>query len=356
MINKIIEKKLDGTQTVLLDVSEVTAGKKQVAKGYRFVNNQGELFVGEALVGANIYKDITPKIECCRFRSIPTKNEYEEFYNGGETPVAYESIYPVFVENTGNVDSSVVYGNKLEEFKVANTFKYPVYDNKCKGYVVSTITLTQLLPSEISTLGISQADYSLYSEVVQAMHTKFSKFVLPTDFAYSRTVITDDKVFRGLDITTSGSLQVDTIHPIIDGYGWTRNAVGLSNLRYRLYNVVIRQTKLLYSAFLFEMSKFLAKKKLMNESNTQTNVTNLINAMAQLRSANHIDTSTLMTSANTPEIITGKTPQEVLNTYMSSLFKTDTNREDDYTSAYEKFEDMFDELVTRVAFACLIPN
>lgn len=354
MINKITETNLDGEVTTLLDVSEVTAEPINVANGYAYVNSEGRLVYGTGLVGRNVLITTYPKIECCRFRSVPTPKEYQESFNGESEPVLYDSIYPI-VKGGSELFSTPTWGDNLTEFQTNHKYNYPVFDCKYKGYVVASIPFRELSEEEIESFGLTVAEFPIYREVVKGIMTKYSRFVMPSEFGYCLTQFVNDRVIRRLNYTNFNGISVDS-ELINGGVTWKYDITKAQYLLDKLYNIIIRQVKLLYPKMQYEMSKFLIKQKLFTESNTTSDVNNLINALAQLRTANHIDTSTLMTSANTPEIISGQTPQETLNSYMSSLFKTDTNREDDYTSAYGHFEDMFSELISSVAFACLIPN
>ena len=186
---------------------------------------------------------------------------------------------------------------------------------------------------------------------------------MPSSFATSRSS-SNIGPFIGnfgsyLDIGTTNNviptyIEYTSIDGFKTGYGWQISG-DTQYLNYKLYAVISERVKLMLPIMRYELSKFLIKNKIFDESNSTLDLSNLINALSQLRSSNHIDTTSMMVSSNTPEVISGKTPLEVLNKYMSSIFKTETHREDDYTNVYSHFEDVFDELVNKVAYSCFIP-
>lgn len=354
MANKIIERLLTDEEVVLLDVSETTAEENSVGAGKVFTDVNGVVRVGTALVGENVIKEVIPKVEACRFRVIPNKKEFLEMYNGEVTPVNYDSIYPI-VKVGSEYLSTVAYGQLLPEFRDSvNNYPVPVYDSWNKGWVVGSIPFRELGEEEISSLGATQREFVVFQEVLKAIQNRYSRFVFASQFAYYSTVFKNGKVLWSLDKATANGVEVDTTK-VENGYVWTFNSEHSKTLLDRVYNLIIKQVRLLLPKMEYEMRKFFVKCGVFSEGEVG-NISNLISAMTQLRSSNHIDTRTLMTNANTPEVITGKTPQQILQTYMSSLFQTSTNREDEYTKAYEHFEDMFDEMIGTVAFACLIPN
>lgn len=357
MINKIVEESIDGTEVVLLDVSGVTAVPSAVVEGAKFVTNFGQLVSGVLRVagGGFIVNPHQPlAVEYSRYRIVPTKDEYEKFSNG-EFVYDYDLILPAMtVGDTG--DFLIRAGNELCLFTVTDEniqkFVVPVYDNKHSGWVVGTLQPYELTDEEKLSLGISLNEYAIYRQVLTEILNKYSKFVMPSKFGIAQTYVTGGKVLYKYNYETSNGVA-----PYLEGDQLTwKNLYNSNSLMYRLYALLGRQIKLMLPTLRYELSKFLIKNKIFDENNTTTDITNLMSALAQLRAGNHIDTSTMMTSANTPEVIEGQTQLETLEKYMSSIFKTETHTEDDYTRAYSHFDDLFSELVTKVTYSCLIPN
>lgn len=359
MINKVIEVDIDGVATTLLDVSEVQASQSDVREGILFVDSNGELLYGTGEIGggggSEVRNLIRPTIEVCRFRSIPTKNEYEAMYNGGSTPVKYEYIAPLVKDGLGGYYPSLVFSNNVEEFKVDGKFVYPVYDSHNKGYLVGSLPTHTYTMEEAVDLGFEWAKFPIYQSVLDKICKKYPRFLMLTDYARYMTNFSEKNVYLKLDIASSNGVVVDDVL-FNDVYAWKYTKEIANVLTDRLLVLISREIDLMFPKLIFELSKFEAVGTLLVSNNSVASVTNLANALMQLRTANHIDTNTLMTTANTPEVITGATPEQTLKTYMSSVFETKTNREDDYTKVIEHFENLLDELVSRVAFTCLMPN
>lgn len=360
MINKVVEVDIDGVATTLLDVSEVQASRSDVREGILFVDSNGELLYGTGQIGGGsggekVRNLIRPTIEVCRFRSIPTKKEYEAMYNGGSTPVKYEYIAPFVKDGLGGYYPSLVFSNNIEEFKVDGKFVYPVYDSTNKGYVVGSLPLHTYTMEEAVDLGFEWAKFPIYQSVLDKICKKYPRFLMLTDYARYKTNFVEKNVYLMLDIASSNGVVVDTVL-LNDVNAWKYNPEIAKVLTDRLLVLISREIDLMYPKFIFELSKFEAVSSILSSENSSASVSNLAKALMQLRAANHIDTNTLMTTANTPEVIAEKTPEETLKTYMSSVFETKTNREDDYTKVIEHFENLLDELVSRVAFTCLMPN
>ena len=361
MPNKIVEIGLDMTQTVLLDVSGVTATPDDVLVTKTFVNAEGNLVDG-AMGGITVFKTHkAPDTTKLRYRIIPNAVEYPIFYNGG-TAVPYDKVIPALkVYNTEwDTQETLATGeyittasNSLEDFKskILRSFPVPVYDNEIGGWVVGTIRPTDFDISEVHTLGIEVSDLVVYQQVLNEIINKFSKFVMPSDYALSEIAVEGGNVLTRYNYKLSNGVgvSIENGDPM-----WTKKSV--DDLAYRLLGLIGRHIKLMLPTLRYEMNKFLVKNNVLRENATSSSLINLINALTELRASNHIDTTTMMTSANTPEVISGLSPIQKLDKYASSVFKTDTNREDNYTEAFSHFEDLFDELVNQVAYACLIPN
>lgn len=361
MPNKIIEVGLDNISTVLLDVSGVTATPNDVLVTKKFVNSEGSLVDG-TLGGVGVFKtQDAPKTNQFRYRIIPNAVEYPFFYNGG-VAVPYNKVIPALkvykydYETQQNLETGeyiTTSSNSLEDFKskILKYYPAPVYDNEIGGWVVGTLALGEFDISEVHTLGIEISDLAVYQQVLKEVINKFSKFVMPSKYALSEIVVDDGKVLTQYNSEHSNGVGVSVEE---GGPIWTKKSV--NDLTYKLLGLIGKHIKLVLPTLRYEMNKFLVKNDVLRENATATSLTNLINALAQLRDGNHIDTSTMMTSANTPEVIEGRTQLETLEKYMSSIFKTETHSEDEYTSAFSHFDDLFNEMVSQVAYACLIPN
>lgn len=300
-------------------------------------------------------------IECARYRIVPTEEEYKKMYP--DLTETYNEWGNVVLQGMREpMIAFPQYSNSLEEFwgynpQVVAPTKPPmaVYDNRNKGWVLCSIQLDDLSEEARESLWITAGDYEIYKQVVIEVVKKFPKFVMPSNFAVSRSVVGKSKIY--LDSNTSNNVRPATWTDTISGMprlGWL--VMGATAfLNYKLFAVISERVRLMLPIMRYEMSKFLIKNKIFTENNSTLDLSNLINALSQLRNGNHIDTTSMMMSSNTPEIISGETPLEVLNKYMSSIFKTETHREDDYTSVYSHFEDVFDELVNKVAYSCFIP-
>lgn len=320
MINKIIETSLDGKVTVLLDC--------------------GKGFVDKAV------KRMSGK----RYSIIPTREDYKLLNDN----ISFESILPVYSKYGVNC---YVESNELDNFKsftdlVNEDFVTAVYDRHNGGWVVGSIKEKEWVDNTASHFGLFAGQAEVLKAVIRELKNKFSTFVFNDKFVFTFP----NPTINGFE-TSATTKRGNCIQVAVDENGlhfWsTFENNDYDCLYFRLVARILREFKIKLPKFLFEFSKFngLSSNLVQDEYSLQ----NLVAVLAQIRTLNHIDTSTIMTNANTPEVITGKTPQEILETYMSSLFKTETHREGEYTDVYEHFENLFDELVSDIAFSCLVP-
>lgn len=344
-IYKILINKLDSSVETLFNAQVATAGAPDVAIGKLFINKYGVLTTGAGHVYNPVYSTNSEwlKPQCYRYRVIPTEQEYDKLdYNNSKPPVGYKQVAPVF--NTGegaSIPYAILVGNEYEDFK-QNLIEFAVYDNKLKGYVLDSI--------QLPTSG-----EAVPMRVLQEIKDRFGLFVLPSEFAGRTTRVNLSanpplaydvaNILRGNGIWVTRA-TTPSVH-----YAWTK--LDNTYLGSKALESVSKQVKLLMPDFLYEMQKFDGKGNLLANV---SDITGLIAKLTELRTKNHIENTTKMRTANTPEVISGKTLSEVLDDYTSSAFESVNEKEDFYTNIWKTFNDSFERLVTEIAYRCFIPN
>lgn len=349
MINKITETNINNEVTSLLDVTPTTATVNTVAQGKKFVDNGGNLRNGEGVV----YKQITPPklkktVFTARYRVIPTQMEYDLMYAIDKPLVGYNGVTPLVYSN-GNETYIKLYGDNLDDFKIYQENElYPiaVYDNKYDGWVVGSVGYNQ----DVNNL-FSEEYRGILGSIYQEIINKYETFIFPDEFITERMGEANGEY--GVYGTTVRGNRIEVIDGEDGNFYW-----GISNtqasrelLQARISAVILREIKTRLPELKYEFGKYLGKLKY-----DVSDIDNIIETLITLRTLNHIDNSTVMVNANTPEVIAGKTQEEVLNSYMSSLFKSTNNKEDNYTAVWKHFNDDFAGFVDRIAYACLLVN
>lgn len=361
MTNKVTETKLNGEVTTILDVSTTTAAPKVVGVGYTFVDKNGEQRVGQGTVVTLISnREKFPDVKCVRYRYIPTQEEYKSMFNFQTPPDLYHNIAPLiyqsFLGEENQVSVASIASNDINDLRMKTSsyeygFLYPIYDNQLKGWVLQSVDFETVTEDDCEDLGLDRTLAPFVNNLIRELKSRFGGFVYPSKFLSERVVYENNEVFKK-GFTDEGNRIEVYNNGILNAWKFSNKPLGLS---YRICVAIANRIRLFLPKFLYEFAKWLSIKEIVS-TDTNYDITKLCGMLAKIREGNHIDTTSIMHSANTPEVVTGKTPQEVLDSYMSSVFKSETNREDNYTEAIQYFNNSFDELVGQVAYTCFIPN
>lgn len=272
---------------------------------------------------------------------IPTKEEYDKYRPNYRTR-EYDTTFPIVSK-----ENSPVVFNTLPRLDPASAVAgLGIYDNKLEGWVIGSLNV-DLIEAMSEPIGMKHDRVEFYKLLGKLVTQKFSHFVMPSKYIYSYLFITPQgEVLEYNDPTTSNRAlsQID---------GWSFETA-VNSLTERFYISLMEVVEPLYPKFIYEFTKFAC----ISGEFTQMpgDMEWFTDNLRAIRECNHIDGSTLMHSANTPEVNTILTPEEMLNKYMSSVFKTQNNKEDNLTEAMKHFEEMVNHLVGIVAYTCFIPN
>lgn len=275
-----------------------------------------------------------------RYRMIPTKEEYE-MYSSNYRTREYDTIPPIIDDRP----SAVVFNTLPRLDSASPVANRGIYDNKLKGWVIGSLNV-DIIEAMSEPIGMSHNRVEFYRMLGKLVAQKFAHFVMPSEYIYSSISFRQGEVAEANDPTTS-NMALPT------GAGWKINTV-VNNLTERFYVSLMQVVEPLYPKFMYEFSKYACVSDMF--TGMATDVDSFASNLQYMREANHIDGSTMMHSANTPEVGTILTPEAMLNKYMSSVFKTQNNKEDNLTETMKHFEEMVNHLVGVVAYTCFIPN
>lgn len=279
-----------------------------------------------------------------RYRMIPTKEEYDNYLSNYLVGLTYDSIPPLTTEGKRVVYDALPRLDACS--RTAGIYQQGLYDNKLHGWVIGSLNVD--MPGAMAELlGIEYGKTSLYNLIGKLVAKRFSSFVMPSDYIYPQlSPQAGGSVMMYYNPQTSNEAKPTTV-------GWQIDTVQ-NTLTERFYLSIMKVVEPLYPKFVYEFSKYASVGDMF--TGLASTVDEMSSNIQHLRENNHIDGSTLMHSANTPEVETNSTPEEVLGKYLSSVFKTKNNKEDNLTDAMKHFEEMVNHLVGIVAYTCFIPN
>jgi hypothetical protein len=280
-----------------------------------------------------------------RYRMIPTKEEYEMYKPTSGTQWAYNDIMPLISDTSQAVVFDTIDTQKLFKQRGALNNK-GIYDNKLRGWVIGSLNV-ELIGAMAATFGMNPDRVDFYRLLGTLIKQKFPLFVMPSEYIYTT-------LFRN----TGGSISQYTdkitsnwATPTEDGWGIENT---INTLTERFYVSLMQVVEPLYPKLVYEFSKFASVGDIF--TGLAPTVEDMSSNLGYIRGSNHIDGSTVMKSANTPEIEQDISPEETINKYISSLFTTTNNKEDNLTEAMKHFEEMVNHLVGVIAYTCFIPN